>query len=86
MKDKPKSKTKKQRKNYMARDQYHQWYHNLGPHPRKVLMERVGCRHAARMYHDKKDGRPMHVGWVIKGYWLSVYEVVPMEVEVGRGR
>ena len=85
MKDKPKSKTKKQRKNYMARDQYHQWYHNLGPHPRKVLMERVGCRHAARMYVTR-EGKTFHIGWVIGELWLTVYEVVPMEVEVGRGR
>lgn len=73
---------KKPAKNFMAVDQFGQTYSNLGKHPRKELMVLSGASHAARMYMDKKDGRTVHVGWVIKGYWLRVYEVVPMEVEV----
>lgn len=30
---------------------------------------------------DKKDGRTVHVGWIIGGLWLTVYEVTPMERE-----
>lgn len=70
---------KKPAKNFMAVDQFGQTYHNLGPHPRKELMRRLGTSHAARMYRDKKDGRTVHIGWVIAGRWLSLYEVTPVE-------
>lgn len=83
MKDKPKS--QKQAKNYMAVDQHGRTFHNLGPHPRKELMERMNTSHATRMYVTR-EGKTFHIGWVIGELCLTVYEVVPMEVEVGRGR
>lgn len=78
-------------RNYMAVDQHGRTFHNLGPHPRKELMERVGCKHATKMYVDRIEAgtgvqHTYHCGWVLAGLWLTVYEVVPMEVEVGRGR
>jgi hypothetical protein len=64
---------------HMAVDQYGKTYHALGAHPRKALLEKLGRAKAARMYVDTKDGRPLHVGWIIAGHWLTVYEVKRME-------
>lgn len=65
--------------NFMAIDQYGQTYHNLGKHPRKELIERVGGGKVSKMYQDKKDGSTVHTGYVIGGLWLSLYEVKPFE-------
>lgn len=62
---------------YMAIDQYGQTYHALGAHPRKALLSQLGRRRAKRMYVDTSDG-VKHIGWIIAGLWLSVYEVKPM--------
>jgi len=59
---------------YMAKDQYGQTYHNL-KHPRKDLLERLYCKHAAKMYCDTKSGEVKHIGYIIAGLWLRVYEV-----------
>lgn len=63
---------------YMAIDQYGTTYHGL-KHPRKDLMERIGCSHAKKMYLDKADGSIAHVGYVIGGLWLTLYKVEPVE-------
>ena len=62
----------------MAIDQYGQTYHGL-KHPRKDLLERLGYRHAEKMYVDKTDGSIAHVGYVIGGLWLRLYKVQPWE-------
>lgn len=64
---------------FMAIDQYGQTYHHLGKHPRKELMERLGCQHVNKIYLDKKDGRTVHVGYVIGQHWCTLYEVKPFE-------
>lgn len=64
-------------KNSMAIDQYGQTYHNLGEHPRKALLERLGRTKAQKMYVDRNGGG-VHVGWVIGSLWLTVYHVTPM--------
>lgn len=66
----------------MAIDQYGQTHHNLGPHPRKTLLERLGRKHCARMFVDRKDSTPVHIGWIIGGLWLTVYKVERMEGEM----
>ena len=66
-------------KNYMACDQYGQTYHNLGKHPRKELIQRIGCQHVSKMYQDKQDGNCVHVGYVIGQHWCTLYEVRPFE-------
>ena len=63
---------------YMAIDQYGNTYHGL-EYPRRDLLDRLGYKHADKMYVDKKDGRYVHIGYVIAGLWLTVYEVKPME-------
>lgn len=65
--------------NFMAIDQYGQTYHELGNHPRKELIERIGNRHVSKMYQDRKDGSVVHVGYVIGQHWLTLYEVNPFE-------
>jgi len=59
---------------YMAKDQYGQTYHNL-QHPRKDLLERLGRKHAAKMYIENSKHEVKHVGYVIAGLWLNVYTV-----------
>ena len=63
---------------YMAIDQYGNTFHGL-KHPRKELMERIGCTHVQKMYQDKRDGSVVHVGYVIGGHWLTLYRVEPVE-------
>jgi hypothetical protein len=63
----------------MARDQYGETYHNLGAHPRMALLAYFGRKHADKMFIDKKSGPPMHVGYIIAGHWLTLYDVAPWE-------
>ena len=63
---------------YMAIDQYGHTFHDLGPHPRKALMDRIGRRTASRMFVDAADGEAVHIGWIVGTHWLTVYEVQRM--------
>jgi hypothetical protein len=56
---------------YMGIDQYGQTYHDL-KHPRKDLLERLGARHADKMYCDP-DAR--HIGYVVRGLWIRLFKV-----------
>jgi len=60
-------------------DQYGTIYHNLGKYPRKELLNRLGYTNASKMYRDKKDGSTVHSGYVIGGYWITLYHVKPFE-------
>lgn len=62
----------------MAINQWGEIYHNL-KHPRKDLCERLGCKHADKMYVDGEDGEPECVGYIISGEWLTVYRVEPFK-------
>ncbi len=61
----------------MAIDQHGQHYDNLGKHPRKELLSRLYRRNAEKMYINNTDGVAMHVGYVIAGLWLNLYEMEP---------
>ena len=61
---------------YIAIAQYGQTYH-IKKHPRNTLLNLFGRKHASKMYRDKKDGTAQHVGYVIAGFWLSVYKLEP---------
>ena len=63
----------------MAIDQHGHTHHGLGPYPRKALLKKLGRKHASKMYRDKKDGSVVHVGYVIAGLWLELYEVKRIE-------
>ena len=54
-------------------------YHDLGKHPRKALLEMLGASRAEKMYVDKKDGSTVHVGYIIKGLWIQLYNVSSWE-------
>jgi len=62
---------------YMAVDQYGQTYHGL-ERPRRDLLDRLGKKHADKLYVDTKGGGTYHVGYLIGGLCVDVYEVVPM--------
>ena len=68
---------KENEKMYMAIDQYGHHYDSL-KHPRKELMDIIGCQHADKMYMETKSGNDYHCGYIIGGLWLTVYEVIPM--------
>ena len=68
-------------KAYMAIDQHGQTFHGL-THPRKELCERLRCNHADRMLTVDRNGKNLHVGYVIGGLWLTLFEVTPYRREV----
>jgi len=67
-------------KTTMAIDQHGMTYHDLGQHPRKVLLERLSRKHASKMYRDA-NGKSWHIGYVIGGLWLTVLTVSPWKGE-----
>lgn len=56
----------------IAVDQYRNVYPVDPRRPRASLCERLGYRSARRMFVDR-DGRSLHVGYVIGGQWLTLY-------------
>lgn len=62
-------------KQTMAMDQHGNMYCGLGEHPRKALLKRFGTKRAEKMYCDTKSGETKHVGYIISGLWLTIYEV-----------
>lgn len=59
---------------YLAIDQYGTHY-STKKHPRKELLEQLGATHAAKMYTDTIGGQVKHIGYIVNGLWLTVYEV-----------
>jgi hypothetical protein len=50
-------------------------YHDLGPHPRKELLARLGRKSAAKMYRDGANGAVHHVGYIIAGLWIELFRI-----------
>jgi hypothetical protein len=59
---------------YIGLDQYGNRY-KMDCYPRKELLAQLGSSHASKMFVDTKDGKSKHVGYIIGGHWISVYEV-----------
>lgn len=59
---------------YPGIDQYGKCY-KIKKYPRKELMEQIGRSSAHKMYVDLKSGGSRHDGYIIGGYWISVYTV-----------
>lgn len=59
----------------MGIDQYGQHYDDLGTHPRKALLEKLGYRSAQKMYIDTLDGMTKHIGYIVGGLWITLYKV-----------
>lgn len=58
-------------------DQYGSVYRIKGKYPRKELLHSCCATHASKMYHDRKDAkgqwRVEHIGYIIRGYWITLY-------------
>lgn len=52
-----------------------------GKHPRKELLDKLDGSRAEKIYRDKKDGRSVHVGYIVRGEWFTFYNLTPWEVE-----
>ena len=65
---------KKPKKMFLGVDQYGHCYPFL-IHPRKELIEKIGVSHVSKMYVDKKSGEIAHVGYVIGGLWVELFEM-----------
>ena len=59
---------------YLGIDQYGQRF-KIDKHPRKELLDYLGYKSAQKMFVDTKSGASKHVGYVIGGHWITVYEV-----------
>jgi hypothetical protein len=59
---------------YLGVDQYGNRF-KIDRHPRKELLQQLGRKHADKMFIDTKDGQSKHVGYVVSGLWITVYEV-----------
>ena len=65
-------------KAYMAIDQYGTTHHiGRTSHPRKALLDMLGYKSAQKMYADNSEGETLHVGYIIGGLWLNLFEVTP---------
>lgn len=71
----------REEKTYMGYAHTGDTFHDLGPHPRKELLKRLGRRHVSKIYVDRKAGGTYHVGYIIGGLWITLYEVRPFRKE-----
>lgn len=62
----------------MGVDQYGQYHHSLGKHPRKTLLARLCRTKAIPMYRDDSRGNAVKVGWIIGGLEIEVFKVTPL--------
>ena len=59
---------------FLGIDNYGTCYH-MQKHPRKELLEQIGATKAHKMYIDTEGGKSRHVGYVINGLWINIYQV-----------
>ena len=62
----------------MGIDQYGGTYHDLTKYPRKKLQDIFDTKSITKMYIDGKDGKAIHVGYIIKGCWIRLYKLKPL--------
>jgi len=65
-------------KKFIAIDQYGNKIF-IDKHPRKELAEYHGVQHIDKMYQDGKDGKAIHVGYVVSGHWYDVLAISPFK-------
>jgi hypothetical protein len=63
------------KRNFIAVNQYGTTLYGLAS-PRADLLRKVGATKAKKMYIDHK-GKTLHVGYVIRDEWWTIYEVIP---------
>ena len=59
-----------------------QWGNRFWATTVKELRNQIGMggSRVSKMYRDKKDGRVVHVGYVIGQHWLTAFRPVEFEV------
>ena len=64
-------------KRYLYLDQYGQRFYASTV---KELREQIGMggSKVSKMYNDTKDGRTIHVGYVVGSHWLTMYAPVEL--------
>ena len=60
---------------FLAVDQYNQKHLLKTKCPRKELLEIFGARSAQKIFCDDKKGKSFHVGYCVKGLWITLYKV-----------
>ena len=68
----------KPRRHCIGVDQDGQIYRRL-IHPRKDLLERLGRKHADKIYFDRGE-KTFHCGYLIAGRWVDIYQRIEEEV------
>ena len=63
---------------YLGIDQYGQHY-EIDKYPRKELLAKLGAARADKIYCDSRGGKMPHVGYLISGLWIDVYQVYPFK-------
>lgn len=71
----------KNKKYYIGINQYNEIFY-LKHYPRKDLIEYFNCKNIHKMFVDSIDNKIFHIGYVIKGNWINIYEVIPMRKEI----
>jgi len=59
---------------YLGIDQNGQHY-IIKKYPRKELLNKLGRKHANKMFCDTKSGKTKHKGYIIAGLWIEVFTV-----------
>jgi hypothetical protein len=59
---------------YIGIDNYNNYYH-IKKYPRKELLQQLGFKYAQKMFVDTKKGKTKHIGYIIGGHWINVYEI-----------
>ena len=59
----------------MGLDQYGNTFHDLGKHPRKALIDKLGGSSTQKMYIDTVDGESKHIGYIVNTHWITLYQV-----------
>ena len=52
-----------------------------GKRPRAELLKALLATHTERVYVDKKDGRSVQIGYIVRGEWFTLYQLTPWEKE-----
>ena len=60
---------------YLGEDNQGNYYPIGDNPPRKWLLNHLGRQHASKIYRDEKDGNARHVGYIIAGLWIEIFEV-----------
>lgn len=61
---------------------YHdQWGNHWFANTLKDLREQIGGGAVSKMFQDTKDGRTVHVGYVVGRHWLTAYQPVELPAQ-----